>query len=59
VHLVVASALNAPGFTALQLVYPDEHGRWPWDADFRGGRGGQPVLGGRGSAGQPAAGRLG
>jgi Domain of unknown function (DUF4262) len=59
VHLVVAAALNGPGFSALQLVYPDEQGRWPWDADFRGGRGGQPVLGGRGSAGRPAAGKLG
>jgi hypothetical protein len=55
VHLVVAAALGAPGFSALQLVYADDQGRWPWDQDFRGGRGGQPVLGGRGSAGQPTA----
>lgn len=59
VHLLVAAAVNGPEFSALQLVYADDQGRWPWDQDFRGGRGGQPVLGGRGSAGQPAAGRLG
>jgi hypothetical protein len=45
VHLAVAAALNGPGFSALQLVYADDRGRWPWDAGFRGGRGGQPVLG--------------
>ena len=58
VHLLVAAAVNGPGFSALQLVYADDQGRWPWNPDFRGGRGGQPVLGGRGSAGQPAAGTL-
>jgi hypothetical protein len=60
VHLSVAAAINGPGFTALQLVYTDDRGHWPWEAYFRGGRGGQPVLGARngsgGSAG--AAGRL-
>lgn len=50
VHLKVAAALNGPGFSALQLVYADERGHWPWDADFRGGHGGQPVLGTRASA---------
>lgn len=49
VHLIVAAALNPPGFAARQLVYADERGRWPWDSGFRGGRGGQPVLGGRGA----------
>jgi hypothetical protein len=48
VHLAVATALNGPAFPALQLVYADDRGRWPWDAGFRGGRGGQPVLGARG-----------
>ena len=52
VHLKVAAALNGPGFTALQLVYSDERGHWPWDAGFRGGAGGQPVLGTRASAGK-------
>ena len=51
VHLAVAAAINGPGFLALQLVYADEQGRWPWDAGFRGGRGGQPVLGARTAAG--------
>jgi Domain of unknown function (DUF4262) len=46
-HLAVAAALNGPSFSALQLVYPDDRGRWPWDVGFRGGRGGQPVLGAR------------
>jgi hypothetical protein len=46
-HLAVAAALNGPRFSALQLVYPDDRGRWPWDVGFRGGRGGQPVLGAR------------
>jgi hypothetical protein len=31
----------------LQLVYADDRGHWPWDTGFRGGRGGQPVLGAR------------
>jgi hypothetical protein len=50
VHLKVAAAINGPGFTALQLVYADERGRWPWDSVFRGGHGGQPVLGSRARA---------
>ncbi|HEY3877405.1 MAG TPA: DUF4262 domain-containing protein [Trebonia sp.] len=57
VHLAVAAAVNGPEFTALQLVYADERGRWPWDAGFGGGNGGQPVLGGRAPAGRPASGR--
>ena len=52
VHLKVAAALNGPGFSALQLVYADEHGHWPWDAGFRNGHGGQPVLGTRAAPGQ-------
>jgi hypothetical protein len=32
---------------ALQLVWADERGRWPWDRGFRARRGGQPVLGPR------------
>ena len=47
VHLAVAAALNGPQFGALQLVYADDRGRWPWEAGFRGGHGGQPVLGAR------------
>jgi hypothetical protein len=51
VHLAVAAALSQPQFTALQLVYADDRGHWPWDAGFRGGQGGQPVLGARAAVG--------
>jgi hypothetical protein len=54
VHLVTAAEFNGPRFPALQLVYADDRGRWPWDVGFRGGRGGQPVLGARGAAGRRA-----
>ncbi len=47
-HLVTAVQMYGEELRALQLVYPDEHGKWPWDRDFRGGAGGQPVLGARG-----------
>jgi Domain of unknown function (DUF4262) len=46
-HLNVAVELYGPQVTALQLVYADDRGHWPWDRGFRGGRGGQPVLGAR------------
>jgi hypothetical protein len=46
-HLNVAVALCGPQLSALQLVYADDRGHWPWDRGFRGGRGGQPVLGAR------------
>jgi hypothetical protein len=55
VHLAVAAAINGPGFSALQLVYADDQGRWPWDAGFRGGLGGEPVLGGRAAARHPVS----
>lgn len=32
---------------ALQLVWVDADGRWPWNPTFNAGRGGQPVLGTR------------
>ncbi len=47
VHLGVAAEVSGPDFTAIQLVYADDRGHWPWDRGFRGGRGGQPVLGAR------------
>ena len=34
-------------FTAVQYVWADADGRWPWEAGFRGLPGGQPVLGPR------------
>lgn len=47
VHMDVAAEMFDSPLSALQLVYADSRGRWPWDAGFRGGRGGQPVLGTR------------
>ncbi|HET6285565.1 MAG TPA: DUF4262 domain-containing protein [Amycolatopsis sp.] len=47
-HLLTAVLLYGEDIRALQLVYEDEHGKWPWDREFRGGTGGQPVLGVRG-----------
>jgi len=45
-HLNVAVDFYGPGIQALQLVYIDDRGHWPWDPGFRGQhRGGQPVLG--------------
>jgi hypothetical protein len=44
-HLVTAVELYGPQIQALQLVYADDRGHWPWDAGFRGHHGGQPVLG--------------
>lgn len=45
VHLDVAAELFGERLTAIQLVYADQRRRWPWDENFRNGRGGQPVLG--------------
>ena len=44
-HLFAAVEFYGPGIQALQLVYADDGGNWPWDAGFRGHKGGQPVLG--------------
>lgn len=52
-HLRCAVELCGPRITALQMVWCDDRGRWPWDRGFRSGRGGQPVLGPR----SPARGR--
>jgi hypothetical protein len=38
-------------------VYADDRGHWPWETGFRGGRGGQPVLGAREASGEGAIGR--
>ena len=46
-HLNLAVELCGPQLSALQLVYADDRGHGPWDRGFRGGRGGQPVLGAR------------
>jgi hypothetical protein len=49
-HLVTAVELYGLQLRALQLVYADDRGHWPWDAGFRGHHGGQPVLGVRAAA---------
>ncbi len=46
-HLDTAVAFFGRDFRALQLVWADDRGGWPWQRGFRGGRGGQPVLGSR------------
>jgi hypothetical protein len=43
-HMNMAVALYGP-VSALQLVWADGRGRWPWSAAFNDGRGRQPVLG--------------
>jgi hypothetical protein len=44
-HLFTAVEFYGPGIQALQLAWADDRGNWPWDAGFRGHKGGQPVLG--------------
>ena len=46
-HLRMAVELYGAELRALQLVHADDRGHWPWDRGYRGGRGGQPVLGPR------------
>jgi hypothetical protein len=46
-HLLLAVDLYGPCVQALQVVHADDRGHWPWDAYYRGVRGGQPVLGSR------------
>ncbi|MBS1692717.1 MAG: DUF4262 domain-containing protein [Actinobacteria bacterium] len=45
VHLAWALNHGGPGVRALQLVWADERGRWPWAPRFADGRVRQPVLG--------------
>jgi len=44
-HLLTAVDLYGTRIRALQLVHADYRGRWPWESGYRGGNGGQPVLG--------------
>jgi hypothetical protein len=44
-HLKFAVALGGPDIRALQVVWADGRGRWPWSAAFCDGRRRQPVLG--------------
>lgn len=54
VHLLRAVDLYGPVVRAVQVVWADDRGHWPWLAGFRGGRGGQPVLGARHVSGPEA-----
>ena len=51
VHLLRAVDLYGSTVEALQVVWTDDRGRWPWQLGFRSSRGGQPVLGPRESGG--------
>jgi Domain of unknown function (DUF4262) len=56
VYLIFAGAMFGDEVTALQAVWVDSRGHWPWAASFEDGRGTQPVLGVRtapGAAGPP------
>jgi hypothetical protein len=44
-HLRFAMVFGRPDLRALQLVWADGRGRWPWSATFCDGRRRQPVLG--------------
>jgi uncharacterized protein DUF4262 len=44
-HMKSAVAFGGSEVRALQLVWADGRGRWPWAAAFSDGRGRQPVLG--------------
>jgi hypothetical protein len=44
-HMTWAVAFGGQGVRALQLVWADGRGRWPWAAAFSDSRGRQPVLG--------------
>jgi hypothetical protein len=44
-HMDWAVAFGGPDIRALQLVWADGRGRWPWSAEFADGRATQPVLG--------------
>ncbi|WP_123024896.1 DUF4262 domain-containing protein [Mycolicibacterium stellerae] len=48
IHMEWAVAFGGQELRALQLVWADGRGRWPWAAAFSDGRGRQPVLGKRG-----------
>jgi hypothetical protein len=49
-HLHTAVELYGRAIRAVQAVWADDRGRWPWQRGFRNGRGGQPVLGPRAMA---------
>ena len=44
-HLLTATALYGDEVRGMQLVWPDDRGRYPWQAGHRSQRGGQRLLG--------------
>lgn len=46
-HMGMAIAIEGRDITAMQLVWADSRGRWPWAAGFDDGYRHQPVLGAR------------
>ncbi|MDQ3611527.1 MAG: DUF4262 domain-containing protein [Actinomycetota bacterium] len=46
-HLLVADRFYGDRLRALQLVWADGRGRWPWEPGHRARSAGQPVLGDR------------
>lgn len=54
-HLNMAIAIEGRDVAALQLVWADDRGRWPWAKGFDDGRRIQPVLGKRAQPGGPNA----
>jgi hypothetical protein len=55
-HMNMALAVEGRDVTAIQLVWADDRGRWPWAPGFDDGRRIQPVLGRRASqSGDPKA----
>jgi hypothetical protein len=52
-HLLVAAEFYGKLTQALQLVYVDDRGHWPWCPDYHGSQGGQPVLGLRAGVSRP------
>lgn len=46
-HLLLAHRFYGERLRALQLVWADASGRWPWDPGHRARRAGQPVFGAR------------
>jgi hypothetical protein len=46
-HMDMAIEIEGPGVKAIQLVWADGRGRWPWAPGFNDGRQPQAVLGER------------
>lgn len=46
-HMDMAVGIYGPDIAAVQLVWADDRGRWPWAPGFDDGRRSQPVLGAR------------